>query len=91
MGSSDSLEEATSRLTTALQALEDAVSRQMGQGQTIEDLQEQVRSLAVEQERLVASLEAERERAGRLEAANGEATDRLDTIIDSVKTLIQTG
>ncbi len=91
MSSSNELEDETSRLSTALQALEDAIMRQMRQGQTIENLQEQIRSLAAEHERLVASLEAERRRADRLEMANGEATDRLDTIIDSVRTLLRTG
>ncbi|MGI9382062.1 MAG: DUF4164 family protein [Methyloligellaceae bacterium] len=91
MGNPDAIEEATSRLSTALQALEDSVMRQMRQGQTIDDLQEQIRSLTVEHERLVASLEAERRRADRLEAVNGEASNRLDTIIDSVKNILQTG
>ena len=91
MGNPDAIEEATSRLSTALQALEDSVMRQMRQGQTIDDLQEQIRSLTVEHERLVASLEAERQRADRLEAANGEASNRLDTIINSVKGILQTG
>ncbi|MCG8560275.1 MAG: DUF4164 domain-containing protein [Hyphomicrobiales bacterium] len=91
MGNPDAIEEATSRLSTALQALEDSVMRQMRQGQTIDDLQEQIRSLTVEHERLVASLEAERQRADRLQAANGEASNRLDTIINSVKSILQTG
>lgn len=91
MGNPDAIEEATSRLSTALQALEDSVMRQMQQGQTIDDLQEQIRSLTVEHERLVASLEAERQRADRLQAANGEASNRLDTIINSVKSILQTG
>ena len=91
MGNPDAIEEATSRLSTALQALEDSVMRQMRQGQTIDDLQEQIRSLTVEHERLVATLEAERQRADRLEAANGEASNRLDTIINSVKSILQTG
>ena len=42
MGNPDAIEEATSRLSTALQALEDSVMRQMRQGQTIDDLQEQI-------------------------------------------------
>ena len=91
MGNPDAIEEATSRLSTALQALEDSVMRQMRQGQTIDDLQEQIRSLTIEHERLVASLEAERQRADRLQAANGEASNRLDTIINSVKSILQTG
>ena len=91
MSSSDALEGATSRLTTALQGLEDAIMRQARQGHTIEDLQAQIDSLGAEHERLVASLDAERQRADRLEAANGEATDRLDTIIDSVKSMLRTG
>lgn len=91
MGSSDALEDATSRLTRALQDLEDAVIRNLRQEEAIEDLREQVRSMAVEHERLVASLEAERRRADRLEAVNGEASDRLDTMIDSMKVLLRTG
>ena len=91
MGNPDAIEEATSRLSSALQALEDSVTRQMRQGQTIGDLQEQIHSLTAEHERLVASLDAERRRADSLETANGEASNRLDTIIDSVKNILQTG
>lgn len=91
MGNPDAIEEATSRLSSALQALEDSVTRQMRQGQTIDDLQEQIHSLTAEHERLVASLDAERRRADSLETANGEASNRLDTIIDSVKNILQTG
>jgi chromosome segregation ATPase len=91
MSNSKALEEAAARLTKALQAFEQAVARRLEDDQSIEDLEQHIRDLNAEQERLMASLTDARQRAERLESVNDEVSGRLETVIDSIKTILKPG
>ncbi len=82
MTKTDPLEEAASRLTTALETFEQKVAERRHADLSADALQEQL-------QRLTDNLSAEREKSERLSSANNEASERLDTIIDSVKTILE--
>jgi len=82
MAESDALEQATSRLTTALKVFEETISQKRHADLTAEALQEQI-------ETLTASLGAERKKTERLLTANDTVSERLDAIIDSVRTIVE--
>jgi septal ring factor EnvC (AmiA/AmiB activator) len=84
MSKSDLLEEATSRLTAALEVFESTVADRRHDDLTAEALQEQLQSLT-------DSLGAVREKTGRLEAANDEVAERIEEIIGSIKSILQPG
>lgn len=88
MNKTDALEEATTRLLAALDRFEEALGRRLQNRPDNGDLQGRLQSLSEENERLAARLEAERHRADRCTAANTDVAQRLDTVIDSVKTII---
>ena len=88
---SKTLKEATSRLSKALRSFEDAVAHRLNKEQSAEDLEQHIQSLSAEQERLLASLKLARRRADRLESANDEVSNRLETVIDSIKTIVRIG
>ncbi len=90
MGTTNALEVAASRLMSALDQFEDVMELRLKEEKNINDLEAQLRSLMAEREQLFVSLEKERRRADRLEAANDEVSDRLGTVIDSVKMIVQT-
>lgn len=85
------LQEATTRLANALKTFEDAVAQRLEKEKKIEDLEQHIRSLNAEQERLAASLNVARQRAERLETANDEVSNRLGSVIDSIQTIVKTG
>jgi len=85
------LDEATSRLTEALRSFEAAVERNLDKEQKAEGLEQHIRTLNAEQERLAASLNMARQRAERLETANDEVSHRLENVIDSIKTVVKAG
>ena len=88
---SKTLEEATTRLSQALQSFEDAVAQRLAKEQKIEELEQHIKSLSGEQERLLASLNVARQRAERMETANDEVSHRLENVIDSIRTIVKTG
>jgi predicted RNase H-like nuclease (RuvC/YqgF family) len=83
MNGSDALEEAISRLARALDNIEKTVAGRRQNDLKAESLEERVQSLT-------ANLDAERERSERLAAASEEVSDRLDTAIDAVRTMLGT-
>ncbi len=91
MSNSKALEEAAARLTKALQAFEQAVAHRLEDEQSIEDLEQHIRDLNAEQERLMASLTDARQRADRLESVNEEVSGRLENAIDSIETILKPG
>ncbi len=91
MSNSKALEDAAARLTKALQAFEQAVAHRLEDEQSIEDLEQHIRDLNAEQERLMASLTDARQRADRLESVNEEVSGRLENAIDSIKTILKPG
>lgn len=90
MSSSDALEEATTRLLAALEAFEESMARHLQNGRDMEALEFRLQVLTEEHERLKESLEAERRRGDRLASANTEVSERLDTVVDSVKSIMRT-
>ena len=82
MTKTDVLEQATSRLTSALEVFEDTISQKRHTDLTAEALQEQLQTLT-------ASLGAEKEKSEKLLIANDTVSERLDAIIDSVRTIVE--
>ena len=83
MSKVDALEEATSRLTAALEAFEKTIAERRHSDLTAEALQEQIQTLT-------ATLGAERQRAERLSSTNTEVSQRIDSVIDSIRAILQT-
>lgn len=83
MTESDALDEATSRLEEALETIEKTVADQRQAALRAETLQEQIDTLTV-------TLGKERERSQRLAEASDEVSERLDSMIDSVKAALGT-
>lgn len=81
MSQSDALNDASSRLEKALETIEKTVADQRHATLRADAMQEQIDSLT-------ATLGSERERAMRLAEANDEVSDRLDSMIDSVKAVL---
>lgn len=82
MGNGKELDNATERLTSALKAMEDAVAAKRHSELTIDSLEEQVQSLKT-------NLEAERRKNENLTTANQEATERIDSVIESIKDIMK--
>lgn len=81
MDNSKELSDVSDRLASALRAMEDAVAAKRRNDLTVESLQEQVQSLK-------ASLDAEIERNKTLFEANQEVSQRIDSIVVSVKEML---
>lgn len=81
MKESDALQEATSRLTKALEQIEKTIADRRQADLRADGLEEQIQSLT-------SNLGAERERYERLAAASDEVSDRLDTAIDTVRGML---
>jgi uncharacterized coiled-coil protein SlyX len=82
MSNSDALEEATARLTKALDTFGKTVAERRHADLAAEALQEQIEALS-------ADLGAEREKSERMAAANDEVSERLDSVIESVKAILE--
>ena len=91
MTQADALQQATERLDRALGQLEgflhEVFAEQEG-GVSIAALEEQVHFLTEERDRLLRDLDAERNRARRLAAANDEVSDRLEAVVSTIKELM---
>jgi chromosome segregation ATPase len=91
MGQSDALQRATERLDAAADQLETFLSGVFADaegGVSIAELRDQVRFLSQERERLLADLDAERNRVRRLKAANEEVSGRLEAVMATLKDLM---
>lgn len=91
MTQADALQQATKRLDTALDQLETFLREVFAEregGVSIAALKEQVRFLTEERDRLLHDLDAERNRARRLAAANDEVSDRLEAVVSTIKELM---
>lgn len=87
----DALQQATDRLDTALDELEgflrDILADWEG-GELLAKLQEQVRFLTEERDRLRLDLDAEKNRVRRLKAANDEVSGRLEAVMMTLKDMM---
>ena len=91
MGQSDALQRATERLDAAADQLEiflNGVFADAEGGGSIAELKDQVHFLSQERERLLADLDAERNRVRRLKAANEEVSGRLEAVMVTLKDLM---
>jgi len=91
MGQSDALQRATERLDAAADQLEVLLSGVFADaegGGSIAELKDQVHLLSQDRERLLADLDAERNRVRRLKAANEEVSGRLEAVMVTLKKLM---
>jgi hypothetical protein len=89
----DALQQATIRLDAALDELESFLRQVFAEGEgraSVAALQEQVRFLTDERDRLLLDLDAERNRVRRLKAANDEVSGRLEAVMVTLKDLMPT-
>jgi hypothetical protein len=88
MSDPSAIEVATKRLMQAIDTLEAAVERRLDAARGEEKLVEQVSALGADRSRLASDLDAMTARSRRLEAANREVAGRLDTAMDSIRSVI---
>jgi chromosome segregation ATPase len=80
--------DALQRLDAALDELESHLQQVFAESDgdvSLAALKEQVRFLTEERDQLLDDLEAERSRVRRLKAANDEVSDRLETVMGTLK------
>jgi hypothetical protein len=91
MSQPDALQQATDRLDAAVDQLESFLRQvfvEGDEGVSVAALQEQIRFLTEERDRLLSDLDAERNRARRLKAANEEVSGRLEAVMVTLKDLM---
>ena len=84
----DALQQATERLDAALDELEGFLQQILADNEgdkSVASLQEQLRKLTEERDRLRLDLDAERSRVRRLKAANEEVSGRLEAVMVTLK------
>ncbi len=85
MAESDALQQATARLSAAVEALENFVGPLFSEEDSIASLKQKMHSLTEERDRLLLELDAEQSRARRLEAANDEVSSRLEAMMGTLR------
>lgn len=91
MSQPDALQQATERLDSAVDQLESFLRQVFAEGEegvSVAALKEQIRFLTEERDRLIADLDAERNRSRRLKAANEEVSGRLEAVMVTLKDLM---
>jgi hypothetical protein len=83
------IEQATSRLTTALEALDAAVDRRIEIDRSRTILVEQMHALDADRAKLAADLDKETAKARRLETANRDIARRLDSAMDNIRHVLE--
>jgi len=84
----DAMQQATERLDAALDELEGCLQQILADSEgdkSVASLQEQLRKLTEERDRLRHDLDAERNRVRRLKAANEEVSGRLEAVMVTLK------
>jgi L-lactate utilization protein LutB len=82
------IESATRRLQSALEALDGAVGRRLERDQGQAALASQVHAFDADRARLAAELDVAAARARALETANREVAQRLDEAIGTIRTIV---
>lgn len=82
------LDEAVTRLERALDALEQAFERRRAAEDHIGDLEDEMHLLALDRARLARELDDLKARAVELETVNREVSRRIDSAMESVKTVL---
>ncbi|MEP7030681.1 MAG: DUF4164 family protein [Pseudolabrys sp.] len=88
MAEQSAIDTAVKRLALALDALDAAVDRRREADHGAEALAAQVQALGLDRTNLAASLDGETARSRRLEAANREIAQRLDTAIATIQSVL---
>ena len=82
------IDAAVKRLALALDGLDAAVERRREVDGDVESLDSQIQTLGVDRAKLAASLDSETSRSRKLEGANREVAERLDTAIASIRSVM---
>ncbi len=90
MTEQSSIDHAVKRLALALDALDAAVERRRESDRDEDALAQQLQTLGVDRSKLAAALDGETGRARRLETANRDIAERLDTAIVSIQSVLKT-
>jgi len=88
MSDASAIDAASRRLAAALDALEAAAERRREADHGEDTLAAQVHALGSDRSKLAADLDAQAARANRLEATNREVAQRLDSAIDTIRTVL---
>jgi len=88
MTDASAINDATRRLTLALDALAAAVERRQEADRGEATLDAQLHALEADRSRLAAELDAAAARARALEHANREVARRLDAAIDTIRSVL---
>jgi uncharacterized protein DUF4164 len=89
MTESSAIDTASRRLALALDALEAALQRRRDADRGEATLAAQLQALGTDRARLAADLDSQAARASRLETTNREVARRLDTAIDTIRSVIE--
>ena len=89
MTESSAIDAAAKRLALALDALEAALQRRREADRGEEALAAQLQALGTDRARLAADLDSQAARTTRLETTNREVARRLDTAIDTIRSVIE--
>ena len=84
------IEQATRRLSRALDALDAALERKHEIDRSRSVLVEQMHALDADRARLAADLDKETARTRRLETANRDIAQRLDDAMDNIRQVLET-
>ena len=85
------LDVATRRLMTALDALESAVERRREADRDENELASRIQALGADRSRLADELDGSLVKSRRLERANREIAERLDTAIGTIRSVLDAG
>ena len=89
MSEQTAIEQATRRLTAALDALDAAVERRVEADRGTAALGEQVHALATDRSKLAADLDAQVARSRSLEAANRDIARRIDAAMENIRLVLE--
>ena len=88
MSETDSIEIASRRLSSALEALDEAAERQREAGRGGDALAEQIQALDTDRARLASELDHATARSRGLEAANREVVQRITQAIETIRRVL---
>ena len=88
MDTSDTLDEATGRLNAVIDAFVVGLARLEEEARMGVATRSELATLAGEHERLGADIDVERGRVRRLKSANDEVSERLGSVIDSIRSAL---
>jgi hypothetical protein len=89
MSDASAIDAATRRLASALDALEAALERRREADRNQERLTVQLQALGDDRSRLAAELDAAAAHTRKVEATNREIARRLDTAMDTIRSVIE--